>query len=657
MDNNTRDDDYDGVPRRRGPPSRAPPPRRTDGYDNDEPSDGYGPSRSVPSDSRGDGFERRSNKTGSRSNRRAPPARRYPDEGAEDGVDPAPTYERKSRRAPPRQPPTRGPTSDDYDQRGPQMRHSYDHRDDDAPRGDWPDQEGREGLHDRQGRRAPQYGNMRGGRDENPSHEQNAQDETFQGYGARSAGGGGGRWREPGGYYDDEDYRPGYRGRGGRRDHPEFQDDRRLPGRGAMQRYADEEYADLTGGGGFDPRDEYEDSRHGAPYGGRGNVNASHDFSDRRELDAPFREGRGPPAGRGPPSYQQDDSDRDEHFLGGETSRGGTTMRGRGDRRPESFYGPPYDDYDERTSSRAAEDEDDDSPRGSKRDAQMERRLKQGGGGRAASEDGHGPHSRSSKSASSPGGFVFQDFETAPAGGSSDQMVQCLIVRDRSGLKRMNPEYMLYLQNGRKKGHEKLILIARKQQHKSGCSYHIYNVSRGHLGGRLKKKGGNYIGKLKSTNNRVENVMYNNEERKEELGAVLFEKPTIIDHMKDGAQPRKLRILLPPIDHDRKPIAHRVSPSDPFGGLVAALQSDNVNQACTLLERKEPVFENGNYRLNFHGRVTVPSVKNFQLVDPMDVDEVICQFGKVHDDRFHLDFKGPMNAFQAFCVALSQFNY
>jgi hypothetical protein len=37
------------------------------------------------------------------------------------------------------------------------------------------------------------------------------------------------------------------------------------------------------------------------------------------------------------------------------------------------------------------------------------------------------------------------------------------------------------------------------------------------------------------------------------------------------------------------------------------------------------VFENGNYRLNFHGRVTVPSVKNFQLVDPKDVNDVVCQ--------------------------------
>lgn len=47
------------------------------------------------------------------------------------------------------------------------------------------------------------------------------------------------------------------------------------------------------------------------------------------------------------------------------------------------------------------------------------------------------------------------------------------------------------------------------------------------------------------------------------------------------------------------------------------------------LKTREPTFANGNYRLNFHGRVTVPSVKNFQLVSPHDDGHTVCQFGKV----------------------------
>ena len=37
----------------------------------------------------------------------------------------------------------------------------------------------------------------------------------------------------------------------------------------------------------------------------------------------------------------------------------------------------------------------------------------------------------------------------------------------------------------------------------------------------------------------------------------------------------------------------------------------------------------GNYRLDFHGRVKVPSAKNIQLVSPDDETHTVYQFGKV----------------------------
>ena len=50
-------------------------------------------------------------------------------------------------------------------------------------------------------------------------------------------------------------------------------------------------------------------------------------------------------------------------------------------------------------------------------------------------------------------------------------------------------------------------------------------------------------------------------------------------------------------------------------------------------ESKRPRWSDkiGAYVLTFGGRVTMPSVKNFQLVDPRDESDVICQFGKVDD--------------------------
>lgn len=70
--------------------------------------------------------------------------------------------------------------------------------------------------------------------------------------------------------------------------------------------------------------------------------------------------------------------------------------------------------------------------------------------------------------------------------------------------------------------------------------------------------------------------------------------------------------------------------------------------------------------LNFHGRVTIASVKNFQLVaasqpepsTPLttnDKEPIIIQFGKVGKDLFTMDYRYPVSAFQAFAVCLSSF--
>jgi len=69
--------------------------------------------------------------------------------------------------------------------------------------------------------------------------------------------------------------------------------------------------------------------------------------------------------------------------------------------------------------------------------------------------------------------------------------------------------------------------------------------------------------------------------------------------------------------------------------------------------------------LNFRGRVTVASVKNFQLVaatepaQPVvqtDHDKVLLQFGKIGKDMFTMDYRYPLSAFQAFAICLSSFD-
>ncbi|KAK6157319.1 hypothetical protein DH2020_011567 [Rehmannia glutinosa] len=86
----------------------------------------------------------------------------------------------------------------------------------------------------------------------------------------------------------------------------------------------------------------------------------------------------------------------------------------------------------------------------------------------------------------------------------------------------------------------------------------------------------------------------------------------------------------------------------------------------TVLKNKAPRWHEHLecWCLNFHGRVTVASVKNFQMVatiDPSkpggkgDEETVLLQFGKVADDTFTMDYREPLSAFQAFAICLTSF--
>lgn len=86
----------------------------------------------------------------------------------------------------------------------------------------------------------------------------------------------------------------------------------------------------------------------------------------------------------------------------------------------------------------------------------------------------------------------------------------------------------------------------------------------------------------------------------------------------------------------------------------------------TILRNKAPRWHEHLqcWCLNFHGRVTVASVKNFQLAAIVDQSQpggkgdeetVLLQFGKVGDDTFTMDYRQPLSAFLAFAICLTSF--
>ncbi|XP_073029598.1 tubby-like F-box protein 7 isoform X2 [Primulina eburnea] len=99
---------------------------------------------------------------------------------------------------------------------------------------------------------------------------------------------------------------------------------------------------------------------------------------------------------------------------------------------------------------------------------------------------------------------------------------------------------------------------------------------------------------------------------------------------------------------------------------VTAKKPEPYTPELTVLKNKSPRWHEHLecWCLNFHGRVTVASVKNFQLVATMDQSQpggkgdeetVLLQFGKVGDDTFSMDYRQPLSAFQAFAICLTSF--
>ncbi|KAL6906123.1 hypothetical protein ACP4OV_003724 [Aristida adscensionis] len=105
-------------------------------------------------------------------------------------------------------------------------------------------------------------------------------------------------------------------------------------------------------------------------------------------------------------------------------------------------------------------------------------------------------------------------------------------------------------------------------------------------------------------------------------------------------------------------------------------ENDECNERPLVLRNKAPRWHEQLqcWCLNFRGRVTVASVKNFQLVAASqpaagaptpsqtapppapDHEKVILQFGKVAKDMFTMDYRYPLSAFQAFAICLSSFD-
>ncbi|XP_042329374.1 tubby-related protein 2 isoform X2 [Sceloporus undulatus] len=248
-----------------------------------------------------------------------------------------------------------------------------------------------------------------------------------------------------------------------------------------------------------------------------------------------------------------------------------------------------------------------------------------------------------------------EEFILKPA--PQGHIIQCRITRDRKGMdKGIFPFYYLHLEmeNGKKR-----FLMSGRKRKKSKTSNYLISLDPIDLS----RDGDNFIGKIRSNVLGTKFTVFDNginpdkkpfvpetAQLRQELVAICYETNVL-----GFRGPRKMTVIIPGMNSDNERICIR--PKNEHETLLIRFRNRNM-QNLIKLQNKMPAWneETQSYVLNFHGRVTQASVKNFQIISEDNSDYIVLQFGRVAPDVFTMDYQYPLCALQAFAICLSSFD-
>jgi tubby-related protein 1 len=254
-------------------------------------------------------------------------------------------------------------------------------------------------------------------------------------------------------------------------------------------------------------------------------------------------------------------------------------------------------------------------------------------------------------------------------------ILECRIIRDRGGLSKFHPKYTLATESGVH------LLSSKKRSGNKTSNYAIMMDQNANFDkdddGYLAKLRSNFVGSEFSLFGRGLNPskVKNKEigqaisEVRPELGVIMY-MSTLWGKKPRG--PRKMQVVVPFVTPRGDVIESRPLTDD--GGLMTVARSlpprpdgpaarhptpNPSRDTCELFHNKPPKWNDtiGAFVLNFNKRVTMASVKNFQLVGNDDPDMVFLQFGRAGKEVFTMDVRFPMSVVQAFGICLSSFDY
>ncbi|XP_044035581.1 tubby protein homolog isoform X2 [Siniperca chuatsi] len=238
-----------------------------------------------------------------------------------------------------------------------------------------------------------------------------------------------------------------------------------------------------------------------------------------------------------------------------------------------------------------------------------------------------------------------------------DVTIQCRVTRDRRGMEKgIYPTYYLHME---KEDGKRVFLMAGRKRKKCKTSNYLISTDPTNLS----RDTNCYIGKLRSNVLGTKFTVYDggeNPEKKpfikecesvrQELAAICYETNVL-----GFKGPRKMTVIIPGmLENDERVSIH---PKNELETLLVRHANSNTDKLVTLVN-KSPSWneQTQSYVLNFHGRVTQASVKNFQIIHPDNEDYIVMQFGRVAEDVFSMDYSFPMCALQAFAITLSSFD-
>ncbi|XP_058511880.1 transcriptional enhancer factor TEF-3 isoform X3 [Ochotona princeps] len=197
--------------------------------------------------------------------------------------------------------------------------------------------------------------------------------------------------------------------------------------------------------------------------------------------------------------------------------------------------------------------------------------------------------------------------------------VKCRVTRYKRGVDQgLFPTYYMFLEKGE---NQKTFLLAGRKRKKSKTSNYLISTDPTNLS----REGESYIGKLRSNLMGTKFTVYDHGvnpmkaqglvekvHTRQELAAVCYETNVL-----GFKGPRKMSVIIPGMNmnHERIPF----QPRNDHESLLSKWQNKSMENLIEL-HNKAPVWNDDthSYVLNFHGRVTQASVKNFQIVHAND---------------------------------------